>query len=115
MPRTVIHDLREIGVALHELGREALEEAEQVVHDEELPVAAVPRADAVHGDGRALGDDFGHLGGDTLDEDREGACLFQNPRVLDQPQTGLGGSALRLEAPKLRVRRWRRLRTHPLW
>src|SRR5512140_2051933 len=64
------HLVPEVGVLLHELGCEGLEDAQDVRDDHDLTVALRPGADAVDRDRQLLGDHGRDLGRDGLDQHR---------------------------------------------
>jgi hypothetical protein len=79
----------EVGVAAHELGRDAVLDAEHVVEHEHLAVAARPGADADGGDVDRVGDHAGHLVGHALEHDGEAAGGGQGLGVGDQGHGGV--------------------------
>src|SRR4051794_33966509 len=72
---------RELGVATHEPGPEALEKAEHVGADKDLAVAPGPRTDSDRRDGELSGDFRGHLGWHAFENDREGPGFFHGRGV----------------------------------
>jgi hypothetical protein len=92
------HDARHIRVAFHEFRGEGLKEAEDVVHDEELPMAGGPRANAKDGDFRALHDDLRYPGGNGLKENGESPGFLEDFGVLDELFCRLGTSSLGFKA-----------------
>src|SRR5262249_23365548 len=88
--------LAEVGVLLDEAWAEVVEQAEHVVGDEDLAVAADAGADADGGDLDGRRDLLGHLLWDALDDQGEGPGLLGGQGVFHQ----LGLIALDAEAPQ---------------
>src|SRR5207237_4247457 len=85
----------------HELGRDAVLDAKQVVEHKYLAVAPWTGADADRGHGHGLGDGPGHTVGHRFQHDGEAACLGQGHGVVDEGGSGGGLLALDLEAAEL--------------
>src|SRR5437588_1026575 len=92
------HLLPEVRVGLDEARLAAGGQAQQVVDDEHLAVAARSGADPDGGDGQGRGDLAGERRGDTLEHDAERPRRFQLTGVLEDPGGDLGVLALDLEA-----------------
>ncbi len=86
-----------IRVALRVLGQE-VPQAEQVVEDLHLAVAAAARTDTDGGDREQRTDALREFGGDALEHDRERAGLFERERVGDRQRGARGVLALRAVA-----------------
>jgi hypothetical protein len=91
--------LEEVGKVLDKLRLEGGAQAEQVVPDEDLPVAARPRPDADGGDVDGAGDTLGEGHGHALDDQGEAARVGDGDGVFEDGLGGLVGAALHLEAP----------------
>jgi hypothetical protein len=91
----------EVGVFLDEFGREAVEQAEQVMCDKHLSVTARARADSDGGNGNLFRDQFRETRRDRFKHDAETARGFEKKRILHEPFRGDGGLALRAESAQL--------------
>ncbi len=67
----------DVGVATHELGGDAVFDAEQVVKHQHLTVTVRPRPDSDGGNGDRFGDHGGHFGGNPLEHQRKTAGGFE--------------------------------------
>jgi hypothetical protein len=67
------------------LGHEISIEAEHVIDNQHLSAAVGPGADADGGYSELAGDEFGQLARYKLQDDGEGAGLFQRQGIVDKP------------------------------
>src|SRR3972149_3350812 len=81
----------EIGVALDELGREVIEETQEVVRDQELAVTRGPCTDPDGGNPELPGDHLRHPPGNPLEDQRKNAGLLEQQCILEQALRGGGG------------------------
>ncbi len=77
------HLIAELGVLAHEAGVELGVHAEHVRGHQDLPIAAVPGADADGGDAQHVGEAAGEGGRHLLDHHRERTCRFEGARRFD--------------------------------
>ena len=82
----------QVGVTPHELGRLAAVQPQQVVEDEDLPVAPGPGADADRGDVLGVGDGRAQRGRDALEDQCEASGVGQRPSVGIEPVARLPAS-----------------------
>jgi len=93
--------LVELGVLLDEARREAVEQTQQVVCDQHLPIAIHPAADADGGHLQPFRDQSSELRRDGLQHQAETAGLLQQQGVFVDAFGSLGAAPHRGEAPEL--------------
>src|SRR5438045_7133835 len=81
----VPNDIAQIGILPDEFWYVARRQTEQVVDDQDLTVAMGTRPDADGWDLERRGDLTGNRCGNTLQDDREGACLLRSHGIGVQP------------------------------
>jgi hypothetical protein len=94
-------ELAQVGEAPHEARRELGQEAKHVVQHEDLPVAALARADADGGDGEGLGELVREDLGDALQDDGVGPRVLEGLGVEQELGARLVGAALDLVPAEL--------------
>ena len=91
-------DLRELRVALRELGLELVEDAEEIVAQQELATAGRTRADPEREDLDRVIHGLGHRGGDRLDLEPTSAGRLDRQPVFDDTHGFICRLPLQLEA-----------------
>ena len=79
-----LHFEMEVRILLDELGRETIEQTEQVMGDQNLSVTACSHADTNGGDGNSLRDQFANPCGDRFKHDAEAACRFEQQCIFEE-------------------------------
>src|SRR5262249_18523853 len=77
--------LTQLGIALDETGMKLLKQTQEIVRDEDLPIAAGAGADANGRDVHGFGDFPGQFRRQTLEHDREGSRLFDGAGIFKKP------------------------------
>ena len=97
----LLHLVMEVCIFFDELGREAVEQTQQVMCDQDLSVATQPRANAYGGHGNFQRDQFGKPRRDRFQHDAEAARFLQDERVFDKSFRSNGSFALGAESTEL--------------
>ena len=84
---------------LHEPRCEGLEQAQNIVHDEQLPIAGTAGPDGEDGDAHPFLDQLGYLCRDRFDQDGEGSSPLDGFCVSDQLKGRLDILPLRAHGP----------------
>src|SRR5688500_17460931 len=91
----------EIRIFLDELGCEAIEQAKQIMCNQDLPVAARARANPNDWDGNTLGDQLREPGRHRFQHDAKAACLFEDHSIFHESFGGNRSLALSAESAEL--------------
>src|SRR3990172_4753093 len=100
------HFPMEVGVFADELGRETVEEPQEIVRDQTLAIAASPGADADRGDLKPLRDPPSQSSGDRLEDEGKTTRRLKLEGVIHQPLGCLCRLRLSLEAAELMNGLW---------
>ncbi len=80
----IIHLGMQVGIFADEFGREAVEQTQQIVRHQHLPVTTCASSNSDGGDGQSLRDHFGQPGWDGFEHQAEAPCFFKEKGILEQ-------------------------------